>query len=215
MQETAGKWIVFEGIDGSGKSSVTAAIHEWLQMVVGHEKVIKTRELGGTPLAENIRTVAISDWDEEVDPTTEALLFYAGRVQLYRMVTEPFLKQGNWVVQDRHDMSTQAYQGAGREMSSTTKQLASVLLKDIRPTITFVLDIPYEEGMRRTGNVSGGKDRISDEGKSFYDRVRNYYLNEAAKREDVVLINARHSKNQVLTEIKSILQMRFPELVLV
>jgi len=108
---TLGRFIVVEGLEGAGKTSAIHTIQQWLNE---HQiPFISTREPGGTPLAEQIRTLVKQVQDEKVAPETELLLMYASRVQLVKTVIQPALQQGIWVVGDRHDLSSRAYQGGG------------------------------------------------------------------------------------------------------
>ena len=111
---TLGRFIVVEGLEGAGKTSAIRTIQQWLNE--HHIKFISTREPGGTPLAEQIRTLVKQVQDELVAPETELLLMYASRVQLVKTVIQPALQQGSWVLGDRHDLSSRVYQGCGRQL---------------------------------------------------------------------------------------------------
>ena len=109
-----GKFIVVEGLEGAGKSSVIATISNFLQQ--RGLDCIQTREPGGTPMAEAIRDCVKHNWSETVNEKTELLLMYAARCQLVENVIKPALEQGTWVIGDRHNLSTLAYQGGGRQI---------------------------------------------------------------------------------------------------
>ena len=115
-----GKFVVIEGLEGAGKSSAIANVITHLQA-----KGIQTeavREPGGTPLAESLRDLVKKKWDETVVPTTELLLMYASRVQLVENIIKPYLMDGTWVIGDRHDLSSRAYQGGGRQLGDDLLQ---------------------------------------------------------------------------------------------
>ena len=109
-----GKFIVIEGLEGAGKSTASELISDMLKEK-GIE-FIRTREPGGTPLAEQMRSIVKSESDERLTPEAELLLMYAARVQLVENVIKPALNKGVWVLGDRHDMSSLAYQGGGRQL---------------------------------------------------------------------------------------------------
>src|SRR5690606_38772594 len=106
------RFIVIEGLEGAGKSTVQAHVVHWLE-AQGH-RVITTREPGGTPLAEKMRALVKEVHEEQLTVEAELLLMYAARVQLVKNRIQPALRDGIWVVGDRHDLSSQAYQGGGR-----------------------------------------------------------------------------------------------------
>ena len=107
----SGKFIVIEGLEGAGKSSAIASVVTHLQ--AKGIQVETVREPGGTPLAESLRDLVKKKWEEKVSPTTELLLMYASRVQLVDNIIKPALSKNRWVIGDRHDLSSRAYQGGG------------------------------------------------------------------------------------------------------
>ena len=109
-----GRFVVIEGLEGAGKTTAINTVYQWLNRQ-GHH-VVQTREPGGTPLAEQIRTLVKSVQQEQVSPVTELLLMYAARAQLLHNVINPALQRGDWVLADRHDLSSRAYQGGGRQI---------------------------------------------------------------------------------------------------
>ena len=132
-----GKFIVVEGIEGAGKSSAINVIEAVLQK--HNIAFIKTREPGGTPLAEALRDIVKSaSHDEELTQETELFLMYASRSQLMANRILPALAQGTWVIGDRHDLSSRAYQGGGRQFDDKVMNaIADVTLKGFTPDLTL------------------------------------------------------------------------------
>ena len=172
-----GKFITIEGTEGVGKTTNIAFIKQWLDD--NGISFINTREPGGTPLAEEIRQVLLSNRDEKVCSKAELLMMFAGRAQHIDQVIEPQLAQGNWVLCDRFTDATYAYQGAGREMGDDLIQsLETMVQGDMRPDLTLVLDVPVELGLERAGKRSE-PDRFELEKTDFFNRVRQAYLSMA------------------------------------
>lgn len=136
-----GKFIVIEGLEGAGKSSTHQVVVNTLTEFGIHE-VIFTREPGGTPLAEKLRYLIKHEAEELVTAKAELLMLYAARVQLVENVIKPALARGKWVVGDRHDLSSQAYQGGGRGLDRhLMTTLKNAVLGDFKPDFTLYLDI--------------------------------------------------------------------------
>ena len=190
-----GKFVVIEGLEGAGKSSAIASIVSHLQA-----KGIRTetvREPGGTPMAEAIRELVKQRWEEQVQPATELLLMYASRVQLVKTVIEPALTDGVWVIGDRHDLSSQAYQGGGRELGADLlKQLKTLALGSFAPDLTLYLDVDEETGLQRARG-RGELDRIEEEDIEFFRRTRARYLELAKRDPNIVIINANQEMLKV------------------
>lgn len=170
-------FIVVEGLEGAGKSSIIHAIQSFLK-AKGHA-VITTREPGGTPMAEAIRDTVKHNWEHEtVTQETELLLMYAARSQLVHNVVKPALEQGTFVVGDRHNLSSVAYQGGGREVALTTlEQLKQMTLNDFEPSLTLYLDIDPRLGLERARG-RGELDRIEQAGLGFFNRARAMYIEQ-------------------------------------
>lgn len=195
-QTLKGKFIVIEGLEGAGKSTAIATVKAWLE-TKGH-KVVCTREPGGTPLAEQLRTlVKQAAPQEQIAPETELLLMYASRVQLLRNVIEPALHAGNWVLADRHDLSSRAYQGGGRQLGDALiNTLRQAVLGKTRPDLTLYLDIDPALGLARAAH-RGELDRIEQEQLAFFERTRDKYLQIAATEPGIVVIDAGQALEQV------------------
>lgn len=201
-----GKFIVVEGLEGAGKSSAMASIASHLQA-----KSIRTetvREPGGTPLAEKLRELVKQEWDEQLVPSTELLLMYASRVQLVENVIKPALAANRWVIGDRHDLSSRAYQGGGRELGDKVlTTLKDLVLPNFEPDLTIILDIDPEVGLERARS-RGELDRIEQEDLAFFVRTRERYLEIAQREPNIVVVDAGQSFPQVQSALLQQLEER-------
>ncbi|MFB0979669.1 MAG: dTMP kinase [Alteromonadaceae bacterium] len=184
-----GQFIVIEGIEGAGKSSAISVVKKVL--IDQGIDFINTREPGGTPLAESLRNIVKSaDHEEVLTQETELLLMYASRSQLLANRILPALEKGQWVIGDRHDLSSRAYQGGGREFDDELMDtIAKVTLKGFKPQLTLYLDISPELGLARA-QARGALDRIELEKIAFFHRVRNKYREIALADDNIVIIDA-------------------------
>lgn len=163
------KYIALEGGDGSGKSTVGAALAARLERA--GEKVVMVREPGGTPLGEAIRTLLLDS--ETLDDWAEVFLFAAQRAELAREVVEPALSSGEWVISDRSYYSSIAYQGRARGLGEQrVRSINEAGLDGVVPDHVFVLDVYPEAALAR----QDGPDRIGSEGVEFQAAVREAYL---------------------------------------
>tara|TARA_Y100000768_G_C23800554_1_gene597002 strand:- start:40 stop:675 length:636 start_codon:yes stop_codon:yes gene_type:complete len=200
-----GKFIVFEGIDGSGKTTQINQLSKWListDLIPENNKLVITREPGGTKLGKSIRSLLLdTSIGKSPDSITELLLYAADRSQHVNEIIRPTLDQGDWVISDRFCGSTLAYQGYGRKLDiNLIKDLEAIATQGIAPDITFLLDIPIEESIRRRRNRKD--DRIEKEGREF---LSNVSLGFQALSEDSnwKKISAIDSKEKIISEIKS------------
>lgn len=194
-------FITFEGGEGVGKSTNIAALAEWL---TGQQKqVVVTREPGGTVIAEIIREDLLkANHAEAMHDMTELLLVYAARVQHVEQVIKPALKQGKWVLCDRFNDSTVAYQGYGRGIDlallDKTKQIA---LGDLEPDITLLLDAPLNVGMGRANDRASREnetiDRFEQQHHEFFERVQYGFQQLAKQHKRIVAIDAARPLEQV------------------
>ncbi|MEZ2586519.1 dTMP kinase [Kluyvera intermedia] len=198
-------YIVIEGLEGAGKTTARDVIVETLRDL-GINELLFTREPGGTVLAEKLRSLVLdikSVGDEVITDKAEVLMFYAARVQLVDSVIKPALAQGQWVIGDRHDLSTQAYQGGGRgidrEMLAT---LRDAVLGDFRPNLTIYLDVTPEVGLKRA-RARGDLDRIEQESLNFFNRTRARYLELAAADSSIRTIDATQPLEKVMSDIRA------------
>ncbi|MGR1251968.1 dTMP kinase [Aeromonas veronii] len=195
------KFIVIEGLEGAGKSSAVRYVTDYLQRH-GIVRIECTREPGGTPLAERMRAIVKEVHDERLTIEAELLLMYASRVQLVETRIKPALADGVWVVGDRHDLSSQAYQGGGRGIDAQLiGAIKQAVLGNFKPDLTLYLDIDPALGLQRARH-RGELDRIELEQLSFFERTRTRYLELAAKDDSIVVIDAARTPEQVKTSIE-------------
>ena len=195
------KFIVIEGLEGAGKSSAVRYVTDYLQRH-GVERIECTREPGGTPLAERMRAIVKEVHDERLTIEAELLLMYASRVQLVETRIKPALADGVWVVGDRHDLSSQAYQGGGRGIDAQLiGAIKQAVLGNFKPDLTLYLDIDPALGLQRARH-RGELDRIELEQLSFFERTRTRYLELAAKDDSIVVIDAAQTPEQVKAAIE-------------
>ncbi|WP_367162976.1 dTMP kinase [Kosakonia cowanii] len=198
------KYIVIEGLEGAGKTTARDVIVDTLK-TLGVGDMVFTREPGGTLLAEKLRSLVLdirSVGDEVITDKAEVLMFYAARVQLVDTVIKPALASGSWVIGDRHDLSTQAYQGGGRGIDQTLlTTLRDAVLGDFRPDLTIYLDVTPEVGLKRA-RARGELDRIEQESLDFFNRTRARYLELAAQDPSIRTIDATQSLEEVVADIR-------------
>jgi dTMP kinase len=176
---TTAQFISLEGIEGAGKSTLARALETAL--TERGLAVLVTREPGGSPLAERLRTLLLERDAERITPTAETLLMFAARSIHIESRIRPALEQGTWVICDRYSDATRAYQGAGRGVDAALiEELANAVHPALWPTRTLLLDLPVEQGLARARGRKGGGDRFEDEDRRFFERVRARYLKLAA-----------------------------------
>ena len=190
------RFISFEGIDGSGKSTqATLFLDRLIQL--GKEGIL-VREPGGTPISEAIRHVLLTKGNRQMVARTEALLMTASRSQLTKEVILPNLEQNRWVIADRYADSTLAYQGGGRELNLDWLQdLNKFATYNLEPNITFVIDILPKEALGRRGQT---EDRIEVEGIAFQKKVRQTYLELAQQYSDRIIVIDGHMSREIIQD---------------
>lgn len=201
----AGLFITFEGGDGSGKTTQIQRVRQWFEL--RGRTVLVTREPGGTKLGLQLRQL-VQHGPEDVDARTEALLYAADRAYHVSTVVRPALAAGRVVLGDRYIDSSVAYQGAARALGvEEIRSLSEWATHDLRPDLTFLLDLPPEVGARR---ATGAPDRLERESSDFHERVRHEYLQLAEKDpRRIVVIDAVGTPDQVFSEIRGVLEERF------
>ncbi|MCS7052820.1 MAG: dTMP kinase [Ignavibacterium sp.] len=194
-------FITFEGIDFCGKSTQVELLKNFL--LQKGKKVIVIREPGGTKISERIREILLDKKNEEMQFETEFLLFSASRSQLVREVIAPNLEKGFVVISDRfHDSST-AYQGYGRGLDiQKIKVINSFAIGRFVPNLTFLIDIPVEESIKRKLLKSNDElDRIEISSKKFFNNVRNGYLEIAKEESRFTIIDGTQSIEKIHNQI--------------
>ena len=199
-----GKFIVIEGIDGSGKTTQINQLSKWFKetnLIPENNQLIVTREPGGTKLGQSIRSLLLdTSREKSPDPTTELLLYAADRAQHVNEIIRPSLNKGDWVISDRFCGSTLAYQGYGRKLNiKLIQDLQVISTQGLYPDITFFLDIPVDESIKR--RISKKDDRMEEEGKEFLSNVSLGFkiLSEENKWKK---ISALRSQEIILSDIK-------------
>lgn len=205
MSVHQGRFIVIEGLEGAGKSTAINTIKRFLKDK-GRD-LVTTREPGGTHAGELIRKLIKGiDSPERLDARAELLLLYAARIQLVEQVIKPSLERGCWVLADRFELSTFAYQGGGRKLDfGWIEQLSTFSLQGFQPDLTIFLDVTPEKGLKRAYQ-RGKADRIEQEALSFFNEVYEAYHRKLQKMEHVVVINADQSYPAVQDEIRLALE---------
>ena len=199
LKKLANKFIVIEGLEGSGKSTAIAYIGNWLAAQrMPDEQVVYTREPGGTELAERMRDIVKMEVEgETLQDKAELLLMYAARVQLVEHIIKPALADDCVVVGDRHNWSSLAYQGGGRGIDlQLIEDIKRVSLGDFKADLTLYLDIDPELGLSRARG-RGELDRIERQALSFFDRTRAVFLSLVAADDTAFTIDASQSPELV------------------
>ncbi|KAF0802163.1 dTMP kinase [Alcanivorax xiamenensis] len=192
----SGRFITLEGGEGAGKSINLEWVAERLRQ---RGKTVRvTREPGGTELAERIRQVLLAPSEEPMADTTELLLVFAARAQHLDALIRPALARGEWVLCDRFMDATWAYQGAGRGLDlAAIATLERLVLAGVAPDYTLLFDVPVDVGLARAGK-RGELDRIEQESRDFFQRVRDCYLQRARNEPDrFVQVDATRPLEQV------------------
>lgn len=204
--------IVFEGLDGSGKSSLMNALEDVLK-AQGLSSV-RTREPGGTPLGDEIRELILRTSGASPNPRAELLLYEASRAQHVDQVILPALNQGRWVLCDRFSASSIAFQAGGRQISEEwVESLNQFATGGLSPDLTVLLDLSVEESRRRRNQREsrGGtkEDRIESEADHFHERVRQSFLSQAARQpQSWLVLNAAESPESLLNQLLAHLRGR-------
>jgi dTMP kinase len=202
-----GRFITVEGGEGAGKSTMMAHIMNWLEQ--HGQRVVRTREPGGTGLAETLREILLDKKNDSLSDLAELLLIFASRAQHLEEVIRPALARGETVLCDRFTDATWAYQGGGRRISADDiAALEKLVHGDLQPDLTLLLDLPVEQGMSRALNRSES-DRFESESRGFFQRVRDAYLQRARSEPDrFVIIDASRPMRQVREQIEHVLKER-------
>jgi dTMP kinase len=206
-----GRFITFEGGEGSGKSTQIKTLAQRLD--AAKLRAIVTREPGGSPGAEIIRHLVLSGMGKLLGAEAETLLFAAARDDHVHTVIEPALNQGIWVLCDRFSDSTRVYQGRlGKVAPEVLNAMERVTIGDLKPDLTVILDIPVEIGMQRAAarRGRGAPDRFEAEEVKFHQQLREAYMQIAkAEPQRCVLIDANADADTVAARVWATLRERF------
>lgn len=198
-------FVTFEGPDGAGKSTQVRLVAERLRSL--GDKVVVTREPGGTPLGERVRSVLLDPGDCAIVPRAEALLMTAARAQHVEAVIRPALANGAIVLCDRFVDSTLAYQGAGRGLATAELELLQTFaVGALAPDLTVLLDLPAESGIRRRHDSGAPLNRLDQDELAFHERVREWYVQAA--RDDPTrwcVLDALDGPDQIAGEITQLI----------
>jgi dTMP kinase len=203
-----GKFISFEGGEGSGKSTQIKLLAD--RLAAARLRAIVTREPGGSPGAEIIRHLVLSGMGKLLGPDAETLLFAAARDDHVHTVIQPALNQGTWVLCDRFSDSTRAYQGRlGNVAPGVLNAMQRVTIGDLKPDLTIILDVPVEVGLKRAAarRGAGAPDRFEAEDIKFHQELRDAYRQIAAEDPDrCVLVDATPDPDVVAAQVWTVLR---------
>ena len=206
-----GYFISFEGGEACGKSTQIKKLKEYISTLSQKDKFIFVREPGGTPLTEALRRFILNYEIDKPLPMTELLLFCAARVEDVEKCIKPALSQGKIVIADRFYDSTIAYQGMARKVMSSEDilDLTKKIIGDVKPDLTFYLQISPEEAFKRKSKMSEGLDRIEQEGIEFHKAVaKGYDYISSIEKERFYVLDANKSPEEIFDEIVTVLRTK-------
>ncbi|MCS7208472.1 MAG: dTMP kinase [Fimbriimonadales bacterium] len=197
------RFITFEGIEGAGKTTLASHLAQWLQ--TQGIPVLLTREPGGSPMGESLRPLLLH---QTIDPYTELFLFLADRREHTLRVIRPALHSGTWVLCDRYADSTLVYQGYGRGLDiALIRQLNAIATNGLTPDLTVLIDLPVEVALARANTPN----RFEAEGLAFHQRIREGYLQEAARApERFLILDGQAPIAHLLAPVQQALQRWLP-----
>jgi dTMP kinase len=209
-QSHRGKFITFEGLDGSGKSTQIERLAK--KLAADGFRAVVTREPGGTAIGEKIRNLLLDTSTSDLSPMSELALMFASRVQHIQEIIQPALAEGRVVLCDRFTDSSEAYQGGGRKLGSEpVLALHRILCGNLQPDLTILMDSDVAASVKRarrrniarvSGDGGGDENRFEQESRAFFGRVRNAYLAIAAREpQRVVVVNARGTPEETHKQI--------------
>jgi len=203
----AGLFITLEGGEGSGKSTQARLLKRWLSDVFPGREILVTREPGGTEQAEEIRAILVNGAADKLSVQTEALLMIAARTEHVQKIIQPALLRDAIVICDRFSDSTLVYQGLaqGKDID-LLRSIHEFGFSDLRPDLTFVLDVPPEQGLKRAEDrlqLNNAESRFEDKGLAFHRRVRDGFIELAAQDpQRFVIIDASGTAEQTDEQVR-------------
>lgn len=208
-----GLFITFEGMEGSGKTTQIKALAQW--MMERGLRVLQTREPGGTPIADQIRSLLLDAKTRGLTPEMELFLYEVARRDHVKEVIQPALKKGTIVLCDRFGDSTTAYQGYARGLSIKDIENMNIIASGgLQPDITFLFDLPTKEGLSRARKRKRGLDRLERESLLFHDKVRKGYLTLARKeKKRFKIIHANRSPTIIFAKLRKELDRKMEKLL--
>lgn len=203
------RMIVIDGVDGSGKGVQTNRLLQ--SLLDAGQQAILTREPGGSPAAEDIRSLLVTGEPEKWDSMTELLLMYAARRSHLRDTIWPQLAQGKWVISDRFADSSRAFQGIAGDLGlDTVERIHQTVVGDFKPELVLILDIPESIALARARVRGGIEDRFEKKGADYHARVRSAFLQIAScDQQQYQVIDANQSMDQVSEDIITVINNRF------
>lgn len=205
-------FLVFEGLDGSGKSSLMKQLEEHL--VLQNIQFVKTREPGGTPLGDQLRNLILEKSKVPPSPRTELLMYEASRAQHVEQIIRPALENRNWVLCDRFTASSVAFQSGGRQISrDQVDWLNEFATNNLKPHLQILLDLTVDESktrrQKRVDQIGVDEDRMESEADDFHQRVRKGFLDQAKQfPTQWLVLNAAKSPADLFQELLSELKGR-------
>ncbi len=192
-------FFVFDGVDGSGKSTQVDRLSRYLQ---AHGEVVTCKDPGSTALGESLRAILLEKGETPIDMRSEMMLFTTARTQLVQEVIKPALQRGAFVVLDRFVMSTVVYQGHAGKLSPDDIRAVNRFATDgVIPSQIFVFDVPVATAMQRIG---AARDRMESRGDKYFSAVRNGFLAETQNDPNAVLIDGTKSIDMIEAKIRTI-----------
>jgi dTMP kinase len=197
-----GLFIAFEGGDGAGKSTQAQLLTQFLEQA--GRRVVRTREPGGTPVGEKLRSLVLEHGHGEIDARCEALMFAASRAAHATQVIRPALERGDVLISDRYIDSSVAYQGGGRGLGeSRIRELNEWATDGLWPDLTVLLDVEPADGRDRRTAHDAAEDRLESESDDFHSRIRHAFLALAAASPDHYLVlSARRPIEELAATIR-------------
>ncbi|ARC54907.1 hypothetical protein AOQ88_01440 [Candidatus Riesia sp. GBBU] len=185
------KYIAIEGIDGSGKTTATKVVFNILKSA-GIKRIKIIKQLKGTNLGKELSKLVLNKNKEKIEKKSELLIFYAAHVQTVKTVISPLLEKGIWIISDRCDLSSYAYQGGGKGIDlELIEKLKNIMLNDFNPDLIIYLDVLPEIGLNRIKNRKN-IDVMEKNPLYFFKKVRNCYLSLLTKYSSFIRINSNH-----------------------